>query len=88
MALDKAREVGGKPEEEILGKQILTLAVLSILITAPIGAAIIAISGPILLHHTPKEGEEGQELQDMNTDAVVKEEEGYVYCFYILLRPQ
>lgn len=55
LALDKVREVGGKPEEEILGKQILTIAVLSILITAPIGAAVIAITGPILLHQTTKE---------------------------------
>ena len=35
-----------------LGKDILTLAVLSIVITAPIGAAIIAITGPLFLHQT------------------------------------
>ena len=71
LALDKAREIGGKPEEEILGKQILTLAVLSILITAPIGAAIIAITGPILLHRQAKEDEAIH-------DKVKVEEEGFV----------
>ncbi|XP_076457027.1 sodium/hydrogen exchanger 9B2-like [Babylonia areolata] len=35
------------------GETVLQLAVLSILITAPIGAALIAIFGPILLHRTP-----------------------------------
>ena len=32
--------------------QVLTLAVLAILITAPIGSAIIALVGPRLLHRT------------------------------------
>ena len=75
LALDKAREIGNNPEEVELGKKILTLAVLSILITAPIGAAIIAITGPMLLHHTPKEG---VEMQEIHKEDVVTEEEGYV----------
>ncbi|XP_046367310.2 sodium/hydrogen exchanger 9B2-like isoform X1 [Haliotis rufescens] len=42
----------GKPELENLGKQILTIAVLAILITAPIGAALVTIFGPKLLKKT------------------------------------
>ncbi|WAR20709.1 SL9B2-like protein [Mya arenaria] len=54
LAMDKAMEMGDS-EGVAYGKEILTLAVLSIVITAPIGAAIIAITGPILLHHTERE---------------------------------
>lgn len=35
--------------EEERGSQILTLAVLSILVTAPVGAVAIAVMGPKLL---------------------------------------
>jgi hypothetical protein len=44
-------------EGEDYGKQILTLAVLSIIITAPIGAAAIAIAGPMLLEQSTREEE-------------------------------
>ncbi|XP_035227498.1 sodium/hydrogen exchanger 9B2-like, partial [Stegodyphus dumicola] len=37
------------PEMEEMAKKILTVAVLSIILTAPIGAALISILGPILL---------------------------------------
>ena len=48
-----------------LGKDILTLAVLSIVITAPIGAAIIAITGPLFLHQTiPEERVEYRAVED------------------------
>merc|ERR1719376_198717 len=40
----------GETELEEPGKKVLTLAVLAILITAPIGSAIIALLGPRLLH--------------------------------------
>ena len=43
--LDKARKLGGKKEEQV-GIEILTIAVLVILITAPIGAVGISLSGP------------------------------------------
>jgi hypothetical protein len=33
----------------LLGQQVLTMAVLAILVTAPIGAALIAVFGPKLL---------------------------------------
>ncbi|CAB3983784.1 sodium hydrogen exchanger 9B2-like, partial [Paramuricea clavata] len=50
ISLETAREQGytGKPEEEY-GKNILTLAVLVILLTAPLGAIGIAVTGPRLL---------------------------------------
>ena len=44
----------------MLGQQVLTMAVLAILVTAPIGAALIAVFGPKLLtkevEDTKKEG--------------------------------
>nr|XP_006825815.1 PREDICTED: mitochondrial sodium/hydrogen exchanger 9B2-like [Saccoglossus kowalevskii] len=52
IALDTAREKGSSEEVIELGKQILTIAVLSIIITAPLGAAAIALSGPRLLNKT------------------------------------
>ncbi|XP_028396139.1 sodium/hydrogen exchanger 9B2-like [Dendronephthya gigantea] len=50
ISLETAREQGfsGKPEEDY-GKNILTLAVLVILLTAPLGAVGIAVTGPRLL---------------------------------------
>ncbi|KAL5018377.1 hypothetical protein ScPMuIL_004099 [Solemya velum] len=48
LALDKARKVNNE-EWEILGKKLLTIAVLSILITAPLGAVAISLLGPRLL---------------------------------------
>ena len=50
ISLETAREQGysEKPEEEY-GKNILTLAVLVILLTAPLGAVGIAVTGPKLL---------------------------------------
>ena len=46
--LDNARKFN-KPEWEPMGREILTLAVLSILITAPLGAFSIVFLGPRLL---------------------------------------
>ena len=48
MFLDNARKFK-KPEWEPMGREILTLAVLSILITAPLGAFSIVFLGPRLL---------------------------------------
>ena len=77
LALDKAREVGGKLQEEILGKQILTLAVLSILITAPLGAALIAIIGPMLLHQTRVPVGQSSNICE---DSIMEDVEGWVGC--------
>lgn len=67
-ALDYAREILANLKEGddfekanadvALGKQVLTLAVLVILITAPIGAVAIMLSAPKLLNHTPPQQEE------------------------------
>ncbi|XP_041363760.1 sodium/hydrogen exchanger 9B2-like isoform X2 [Gigantopelta aegis] len=55
LALDQAmsrNKSGMKNDDEIkYGKQVLTIAVLSILITAPIGSTAIAFLGPRLLKH-------------------------------------
>ncbi|GFR63527.1 mitochondrial sodium/hydrogen exchanger 9B2-like [Elysia marginata] len=53
IALDKAK-LGGDADLIKLGEEVLMLAVLVILITAPIGAVGIALSGPRLLKHCPK----------------------------------
>jgi len=47
-ALDIAREHQARDEEE-WGRIILTVAALSIVITAPVGAVLIALTGPKLL---------------------------------------
>ncbi|KAH3862777.1 hypothetical protein DPMN_025751 [Dreissena polymorpha] len=71
MAMDKASEV--KDTDGVrLGKQILTLAVLSIIITAPVGAAVIALTGPRLLHCT----EQGQCQEEERVEG--QEEKGWV----------
>ena len=44
----RARGYSGKHQEEV-GIQIVTIAVLAILVTAPIGAIAIAVSGPKFL---------------------------------------
>ncbi|XP_044284434.1 sodium/hydrogen exchanger 9B2-like [Varanus komodoensis] len=49
VALDTARNVGNKKLEKY-GMDVLTIAFLAILITAPIGALIIGLAGPQLLH--------------------------------------
>lgn len=46
LALDLARQNEAGPQAEIYGTQIVTIAVLAILTTAPIGALAIAWSGP------------------------------------------
>lgn len=46
LALDLAREQGLGPQAEIYGTQVLTVAVLAILATAPVGAVAIATAGP------------------------------------------
>lgn len=52
-------------EMEILAQKILTGAVLSIIMTAPIGAALIAILGPLLLSHDVKtDSKEINKLQE------------------------
>lgn len=52
IALDQAK-LDGDPDLIKMGEEVLMLAVLVILITAPIGAVGIALSGPRLLKHCP-----------------------------------
>ena len=56
LALDLARQYQAGPQAEIYGTQILTLAVLAIITTAPVGALAIAWSGP---HWLQKEEQVG-----------------------------
>jgi hypothetical protein len=55
LALDLARRYHAGVQAEVYGLQVLTLAVLSIICTAPIGALAIAWSGPRWLQreHVP-----------------------------------
>lgn len=57
VALDTAREQGGDPVDVRRGIFVLTIAVLSILGTAPIGAAIVSCTGPRLLRQKNEEKE-------------------------------
>jgi len=50
-ALDLIREESKGPEAEQRGRLVLTLSVLVILLTAPLGALGIAIFGPLWLSH-------------------------------------
>ncbi|KAH9519772.1 Sodium/hydrogen exchanger 9B2 [Bulinus truncatus] len=52
VAYDLARK-NSDATAEGLGKQVLNLAVLSILVTAPLGSILISLLGPKLLHETP-----------------------------------
>jgi len=61
--LDNARKFN-KPEWEPMGREILTLAVLSILITAPLGAISIVFLGPRLLEKQDRSAAQGHHLQE------------------------
>lgn len=69
VALDTAREMGADAETISLAMTILAMAVLSILITAPLGAAAIALSAPRLLQQHPMEDE------NKNSDDSTKKED-------------
>ena len=56
--------------------QVLTIAVLSILLTAPLGAAGISITGPLLLNKKKKEEEDKQQLQEGQEEVEGDEETG------------
>ena len=47
--LARARKAGAAPEVLAWGEQILTMAVLSIILFAPLGAILIQSLGPVLL---------------------------------------
>ena len=56
--------------------QVLTIAVLSILLTAPLGAVGISITGPLLLNKKKKEEEDKQQLQEGQEEVEGDEETG------------
>lgn len=53
LALDLARSQDAGPDAILFGTQVLTVAVLAIIITAPLGAIAIAKTGPRWLDHDP-----------------------------------
>ncbi|XP_069677276.1 sodium/hydrogen exchanger 9B2-like isoform X2 [Periplaneta americana] len=63
VALDTARRFSSL-EGEHYGHNVLMIAVLSILLTAPIGAILITMLGPRLLHRDEKDATERQPMQD------------------------
>ncbi|XP_064619907.1 sodium/hydrogen exchanger 9B2-like [Lineus longissimus] len=77
IALDTARQLGGTPEEITLGLKILTIAVLVIMITAPVGSALIALTGPKLLKKSVK-GREGSQNGEATLGEVEEEAPGEV----------
>ncbi|KAM7427562.1 Sodium/hydrogen exchanger 9B2 [Porites harrisoni] len=70
VSLDLARQKGftGQIEEDF-GIQILTIAVLSILITSPIGAIGIVVAGPRMLHRSHPEEVDMNPLTDATEPA-------------------
>lgn len=60
-ALDMARSRGDKVSENY-GMDVLTVAVLSILLTAPVGALVIGLAGPRLLQ-IPKNSASGERVK-------------------------
>ncbi|XP_039273607.2 sodium/hydrogen exchanger 9B2-like isoform X1 [Styela clava] len=61
VALDTARKLSVSSEIEEYARQVLTIAVLSILITAPLGAAAIGLSGPKLLQKAVASSDSAEE---------------------------
>ncbi|PSN36209.1 hypothetical protein C0J52_07302 [Blattella germanica] len=62
VALDVARKLNSEVDE-YYGSIVLMIAVLSILITAPIGAVLITVLGPRLLHRDEKCASETEPIQ-------------------------
>ncbi|XP_064597587.1 sodium/hydrogen exchanger 9B2-like [Liolophura sinensis] len=79
VALDMALEKEASEEVVEYGRLVLTMAVLIILITAPIGAIAIAVSGPKLLHRTEIEAEVSAEPEERGAQEMTKlnRENGY-----------
>ncbi|XP_043228018.1 sodium/hydrogen exchanger 9B2-like isoform X2 [Amphibalanus amphitrite] len=63
VALDFARQYAPTPENISLGEQVVAIAVLVILVTAPLGAAAIMLSAPRLLSKASQVGPDDKEVQ-------------------------
>lgn len=79
VSLDLARQKGftGQIEEDF-GIQILTIAVLSILITSPIGAIGIVVAGPRMLHRSHPEEVDMNPLTDATEPATNRRDQNKV----------
>lgn len=66
MALDIARKIKSV-EDEVYASKLLIVAVLAILITAPVGATLITVLGPRLL--------EKEEVSDASTSPEIQSSE-------------
>ena len=64
VALDRARQIGAPDEIVDLASQVLAISVLSILITAPLGAVAIGLTGPKLLTKNTVENLNGEEEEE------------------------
>ena len=65
VALDAARKISSDDEITTLGLQVLTIAVVAILITAPLGSSAITILGARLLE---KQGDSAVLLKSQSGD--------------------
>lgn len=64
--LDMVRREDNPAEENIIrGSQILTIAVLSILITAPIGAIGLTLAGPRFLAKATPQSQKNEETEEL-----------------------
>lgn len=62
-ALNLVRAQVSPTEEDLLrGSQVLTIAVLSILVTAPLGSIGITIAGPLMLSNKPRSPEPSEKV--------------------------
>ena len=64
--VDASKHDSDYKDEKGFASTVLTLAVLAILVTAPIGSAVIMLTHPILLS---KEGEELHQQEDPENEA-------------------
>lgn len=71
IALDSARALSNRSgDEEDLGLKVLTIAILSILITAPIGSIAISLLGPKLLTSDPLKIEKIDDAREEDCSSV------------------
>ena len=71
LALDAAREANAAPDVILLGEKVVTIAVLLILVTAPLGAVGISLSAPRLLQRDASAVERDASAADTASKASV-----------------
>lgn len=70
VALDIAKQRGAGEDVQLLATYVLTIAVISILLTAPLGAVGIALSGPKLLNRVDRKKETPSERRPEENTSV------------------